>query len=123
MFRVSVTIEVGTDRGRKLLTRESWARVKALLRKRDGETCQYCGRKAPDGEPDHVLPLAKGGTDSLDNLVWCCPSCNHSKGDRTMRENHKRKRGMRDGEPMDNSDLLPPMRILPPAHDGGTVDL
>jgi len=31
---------------------------------------------------DHVIPLAKGGTNSPDNLVCACPTCNTSKGAR-----------------------------------------
>lgn len=28
---------------------------------------------------DHVVPVAKGGTNSLDNLVLACPTCNRNK--------------------------------------------
>jgi len=68
------------------LTRESWQRVKATVKRRDREICQYCGQHAPDGEPDHVLPLSRGGTDRLTNLVWTCKECNQSKGNKTLRE-------------------------------------
>lgn len=68
------------------LTAESWQRVRAIVKARDGEICQYCGRPAPDGETDHVLPLSRGGTDALHNLVWTCEECNRRKGDRTLRE-------------------------------------
>lgn len=68
------------------LTRQSWYRVKATIKSRDQAICQYCGRHASDGEPDHVLPLARGGTDRLTNLVWACKECNQSKGNRTLRE-------------------------------------
>jgi len=93
MFRLSVTIEVGRP-GRaqpqtqelQILSRESWKRVKALVRKRDDATCKYCGRFAPDGEPDHVIPLSRGGTDALDNLAWACAACNGSKGSKTVQE-------------------------------------
>ena len=44
--------------------------------------CQLCGNKAPfecKGEPflevHHIVPLAKGGSDSLDNTVALCPNC------------------------------------------------
>jgi 5-methylcytosine-specific restriction endonuclease McrA len=29
---------------------------------------------------DHVVPLARGGTHTRDNLATACPSCNISKG-------------------------------------------
>ena len=30
---------------------------------------------------DHVVPLAKGGSDSPDNWMLSCFTCNHSRGD------------------------------------------
>jgi 5-methylcytosine-specific restriction endonuclease McrA len=39
--------------------------------------CFYCGM--PGGEVDHVIPLTKGGTHSIGNLVSACRSCNSSK--------------------------------------------
>ncbi len=50
--------------------------------KRDNFTCRYCGRKTPQVvlEIDHVVPVAEGGEDSLDNLVTSCWECNRGKG-------------------------------------------
>src|SRR4030043_480750 len=50
--------------------------------KRDGFTCQYCGRKTPEIilELEHVIPISKGGTDELDNLITSCFECNRGKG-------------------------------------------
>lgn len=69
-----------------LISRTSWTRISEIVRKRDGETCQYCGEHAQDGEPDHILPLEKGGRDSFDNLVWSCQECNREKQGKTLRE-------------------------------------
>lgn len=33
---------------------------------------------------DHVVPLSRGGSNALDNLVPCCTSCNSSKGARLV---------------------------------------
>jgi hypothetical protein len=51
--------------------------------KRDDFTCCYCGRKSPDVvlEIDHILPIAKGGTDDPMNLQTACWDCNHGKSD------------------------------------------
>jgi hypothetical protein len=32
-------------------------------------------------EIDHFQPRSAGGGDELDNLVYCCPTCNRLKGD------------------------------------------
>ncbi len=47
---------------------------------RDGWSCQYCD--AP-GELtiDHVIPRAKGGESTWENVVACCAPCNRRKGD------------------------------------------
>jgi 5-methylcytosine-specific restriction endonuclease McrA len=42
--------------------------------------CAYCGRRGIELTKDHVVPLSKGGTDSIDNIVPACEYCNKSKG-------------------------------------------
>jgi hypothetical protein len=32
---------------------------------------------------EHILPVSRGGPSILENLAWCCPSCNLHKSDRT----------------------------------------
>lgn len=48
------------------------------------QNCFYCGNKG--GTIDHVIPLSRGGTHSIGNLVSCCKSCNSSKRDKTITE-------------------------------------
>jgi hypothetical protein len=50
--------------------------------KRDGFTCQYCGRQTPQVilEADHVVPRVEGGGDELENLITACQDCNRGKG-------------------------------------------
>ncbi len=85
------------DCGTKLLVRYKRAAISAKLRfeilKRDSNTCVYCGRKSPDVvlHVDHVVPVARGGTNTLSNLVTACEDCNRGKGataldDESMRQ-------------------------------------
>lgn len=51
------------------------------------KVCKYCSVDCVDNyHIDHVIPLTKGGQHSLDNLTISCPSCNHSKGNKTLAE-------------------------------------
>ena len=49
---------------------------------RDHNTCQYCGKVFTPNELtlDHVIPRSRGGASSWENLVACCKTCNHKKG-------------------------------------------
>lgn len=58
---------------------------KNILR-RDNYQCQYCGTYSTNLTIDHIIPKSRGGTDSWDNLVAACISCNNKKGNRTPEE-------------------------------------
>lgn len=62
-------------RGR--ITNEEWAQVLEKY----GNKCLCCGRSAPDVRitMDHVLPLDKGGMNTIDNVQPLCKSCNSKK--------------------------------------------
>lgn len=49
---------------------------------RDGFTCRYCGARPPNVvlHLDHVVAVAKGGGNTLENLVTACLPCNIGKG-------------------------------------------
>ncbi len=51
---------------------------------RDEFCCQYCGAR---GELtfDHVIPRARGGITSWENVVAACSKCNLRKGSQTLR--------------------------------------
>jgi len=55
---------------------------------RDGFTCQYCEQKrnAPELTFDHVIPRARGGRTSWENVVTACGVCNLRKGSKLPRE-------------------------------------
>jgi len=58
---------------------------KNILR-RDSYRCGYCGRGDLRLTIDHIIPKARGGSDSWDNLISACTVCNNKKGDRTPEE-------------------------------------
>ncbi len=51
---------------------------------RDEFSCQYCGARG-DLTFDHVVPRARGGITSWENVVAACSSCNLRKGSRSLR--------------------------------------
>jgi hypothetical protein len=50
---------------------------------RDGGQCQSCGA-TQDLELDHIIPLARGGTNTEKNLHVLCAPCISSKGNRSV---------------------------------------
>lgn len=46
--------------------------------------CIYCG--AETWGFDHMTPIAKGGSNTIDNIASCCSLCNHQKNSRTAEE-------------------------------------
>jgi len=73
-----------TVRGR----RDRVAFTRANIFRRDGHRCQYCGRDfaSQDLTFDHVIPAARGGPRSWENIVTACVPCNRRKGARTPEE-------------------------------------
>lgn len=61
----------------------------------NAEACSWCHRPIstalPVGHPlkataDHYVPLSRGGTDDLGNLVPACSGCNNRRGNKTPEE-------------------------------------
>lgn len=52
--------------------------------------CIYCGSQ-DSIQIDHVMPISRGGTHSIGNIVPACKTCNPSKGGRTIMEWRKSK--------------------------------
>lgn len=47
--------------------------------------CHHCGKELDpflDFHLDHLIPLARGGVDAIDNLVGSCKTCNTKRGGR-----------------------------------------
>lgn len=61
------------------------AALRAQVRMRADAACEYCGvteiNAGGELTIDHYQPQARGGSDSLDNLVYACHRCNQYKAD------------------------------------------
>jgi 5-methylcytosine-specific restriction endonuclease McrA len=58
--------------------------TKAIVWSMTNGRCYYCGVQTNpfrDFAIDHVMPIHRGGRDSLDNMVPCCAPCNRRKSD------------------------------------------
>ncbi len=61
-------------------TIREWQREQELPKE-----CVFCG-STTDLQTDHLIPKARGGSDSADNLVLSCKTCNTSRNDRGIFE-------------------------------------
>lgn len=52
-----------------------------------GGQCWYCAEPLAVGfEPDHLVPLSRGGSNDANNICCACRPCNVSKGPKTAEE-------------------------------------
>lgn len=61
------------------------------LVKEGADTCAYCSCKE-NLQWEHIIPRSRGGPDTIDNMVLCCPKCNQSKSDKDPYEWYGEKR-------------------------------
>ena len=63
-----------------VFTKEQWQKLK----KDCGYRCLACGKSEPEIQltPDHVIPIAQGGRNDIDNIQPLCLKCNLSKGNK-----------------------------------------
>jgi hypothetical protein len=54
--------------------------------KRDGFKCVYCGNTPNESklEIDHIVPVSKGGTNLIQNLIRSCFDCNRGKSNNLL---------------------------------------
>lgn len=67
-------------------TAQEWEEKKADY----GGLCAYCGKPGKMTE-DHVVPLSRGGSDYIENILPACLSCNSAKNDTPVDEWIKRR--------------------------------
>ena len=69
--------ELSTRHGRHPIPRK----LRHEVFKRDGYRCRECGASKDETslEIDHIVPVAKGGTNDIDNLQTLCRECNRMK--------------------------------------------
>lgn len=55
---------------------------------RDGFRCAYCltPLSFKNGTRDHIVPLSKGGKNTLLNVISACKKCNSTKDNKTLEE-------------------------------------
>jgi len=88
VFRGKLNYGFITDRFKALRNRQitmsgtnrEWQREQELP-----QECVFCGSRE-ELQIDHLIPRKRGGSDSADNIVWSCRSCNSSRGDRGIFE-------------------------------------
>jgi len=58
--------------------------LRSAVAKRADFRCEYCRRPESDSflryQADHILSRKHGGTTTLENLAFACPTCNNFKG-------------------------------------------
>lgn len=83
-----LTVEVPSVVRLRQFVKVPYRRRAALNRRsifaRDRHRCQYCA--GPAESIDHVIPRARGGQHTWDNVVAACRSCNVRKRDRLLAE-------------------------------------
>lgn len=60
--------------------------VREYLLEKFHRQCAYCGKKDVPLQIEHIVPRARGGTDSITNLALACQKCNEKKGAKSIEE-------------------------------------
>jgi hypothetical protein len=66
------------------LSQTEWNKIRKAIIDRDGTACSYCGADTGNPTVDHIIALARGGTNDFSNLTVACKSCNSSKGAKSL---------------------------------------
>jgi 5-methylcytosine-specific restriction endonuclease McrA len=64
-------------------TRNRAESMKCVVKKTN--ECPYCGNSlGSNPHLDHIYPVSKGGLSIVENLIWCCSTCNSLKTDKGL---------------------------------------
>ena len=70
-------VEGADNKGRRLSVPE---KVRIAVWRRDEGKCVKCGSRE-NLEYDHIIPIAKGGSNTVRNIELLCEKCNRDKKD------------------------------------------
>lgn len=61
-------------------------KLREAVYEKTNHKCGYCGKSLEyrDMTVDHITAKSKGGTDTYDNFLACCKTCNHAKKDLSL---------------------------------------
>src|SRR6266702_169120 len=59
--------------------------IEAQYQQQKGK-CYYCSKKMTQHHIEHVVPLSRGGTNDISNIILSCPSCKQKKGGKLPHE-------------------------------------
>lgn len=81
----------GSDRREKVRSGSAQQKRARYVMRRDDSICHLCGLPGSE-EIDHVVPLAEGGSDELDNLAPAHKRCHAKKSSAEAQRGRERKR-------------------------------
>lgn len=89
LFESKLTASAFAKEQRNLMTKK----LREQIKKRDNFTCCTCGNSTYNEpnlllEIDHIIPVAKGGCTTEDNLQTLCWKCNRAKSDKIVESNN-----------------------------------
>lgn len=70
----------------------NWRSLREIVKRQSLLRCHWCGIVDLDGECDHIVPRAEGGSHELPNLVWSCRVCHRSKTQRESKRGNRKRR-------------------------------
>jgi 5-methylcytosine-specific restriction endonuclease McrA len=60
--------------------------LREYLLEKWGRKCTYCGKENIPLQIEHIVPRAKGGSNSVSNLCLACEKCNRAKGTKDIKD-------------------------------------